>query len=207
MTEEDRASFWDDVHRRKAPEEVSWFEEVPAVSLRLLDATGVGPSGAVVDIGGGASRLDDALLARGFLDMTVLDVSAAALETARRRLGSAADGVDWIVADVTRWKPTRTYDLWDDRAAFHFFVEEADRRTYRDVLESAVRPGGHAIISTFASDGPERCSGLPVVRQDGETLAAVLGPSFEQVHTLRHEHRTPAASIQRFQFATLRRTI
>ena len=193
----DRASFWDDVYRRKAPEEVSWFEESPEVSLRLLEAVGAGAGSVIVDIGGGASRLVDALLARGFADVTVLDVSAAALGTARRRLGEAADRAEWIIADVTRWQP--------DRAAFHFLVEETDRRAYRDVLHAALRPGGHAIVSTFAPDGPEKCSGLPVVRQDAEMLASFLGPAFAIVESLRHEHRTPSGAGQRFQFTALRR--
>jgi len=206
MTGNDRASFWDDVYRRKAPEEVSWFEPSPEVSLRLLDTVGAGAQGAVVDIGGGASRLVDALLARGFGDVTVLDVSAAALDATRRRLGEAADRARWIVADVTHWQPEREYDVWHDRAAFHFLVEDADRRAYRDVLHAALRAGGHAIISTFAPDGPEKCSGLPVFRQDSETLASFLGPGFETVNAVRHEHRTPSGATQRFQFTVLRRS-
>jgi len=206
MTGNDRASFWDDVYRRKAPEEVSWFEASPEVSLRLIDTVGAGAEGAIVDIGGGASRLVDALLARGFDDVTVLDVSAAALETARWRLGEAAGRARWIVADVTRWEPERTYDVWHDRAAFHFLIDEADRRAYRDVLHAALRPGGHAIISTFAPDGPEKCSGLPVVRQDSETLASFLGAEFETVASFRHEHGTPCGAVQRFQFTALRRS-
>ena len=206
MTGIDRASFWDDVYRRKAPEKVSWFEASPEISLRLLERAGVARDSAIADIGGGASRLVDALLARDFTDLTVLDVSDEALETTRRRLGEAAGKVDWIVADVTNWQPKRSYDAWHDRAAFHFLVEEADQRAYRNVLLEALRPGGHAIMSTFAPDGPEMCSGLPVVRQDAATLAAFLGPGVEFVESIRHDHHTPAGAVQRFQFTMMRRS-
>ena len=206
MTGIDRTSYWDDVWRRKAPEEVSWFEASPEVSLGLLDAVGAGPTSVVVDVGAGASRLVDALLARGFVDVTALDISPAALEATRRRLAAAADGVEWIVADVTRWRPTRTYDVWPDRAAFPFLEDDRDRRAHRNDLERAHSPGGHAIVSTFAPDGPERCSGLPVVRQDAEALASFFGPAFELARSVRHDHRTPGGAVQRFQFTVLRKS-
>lgn len=205
MTVADRTSFWNDVYGRKTAEEVSWFEEAPRVSLDVLDRTGLGPDTAIVDVGGGASRLVDALLARGLRDVTVLDVSEVALERARLRLGETADRVAWIVADVTRWAPSRAFDVWHDRAAFHFLTDEKDRMAYRETLCAALRPGGHAIIATFAPDGPETCSGLPVLRQDGAALAAFLGPDFALDDEVRHDHVTPAGAVQRFSFARLRR--
>jgi trans-aconitate methyltransferase len=202
----ERARHWEDVYRRKAEDEVSWFEPAPQVSLRLMDRVGAGPSSAVVDIGGGASRLVDALIDRGFGDVTVLDLSEAALAAARRRLGPRAATVDWVVADVTEWTPPRTFDLWHDRAAFHFLVDEADRRAYRERLLAALRTGGHVIIGTFAPDGPQKCSALPVVRHDADAIAAFLGDGFRRVATLRHAHVTPWGATQAFQFAAFTRT-
>jgi len=131
----------------------------------------------------------------------VPDVSENAIATAKARMGEPTAMVKWIVADVTQWEPTRRYDLWHDRAAFHFLTEAADRTAYVESLTSALRPGGHAIIGTFAVDGPERCSGLSVVRYDAELLSATLGNAFAFVETRRHDHRTPMGSVQRFQFS------
>lgn len=159
----------------------------------------------MIDIGGGTSRLAAALLARGLRDVTVLDLSQAALDAARARLGTGGDGVTWIAADVTRWTPTRRYDLWHDRAAFHFLVDPADRAAYLVRLDRALVPGGHALIATFALDGPERCSGLPVVRYSPETLAQVLGPRFTPVARRLHDHLTPRGALQKFQFSLFRK--
>ena len=144
----------------------------------------------------------DGLLERGFQDVTVLDLSSSALTAAKVRLGSNAERVQWIVADVTTWEPPRTYDVWHDRAAFHFLVAEPDRAAYLSRLARALRPGGHAIIATFAPDGPDSCSGLPVMRYDAESLGLLLGPAFQLVSTRRHEHLTPSGRTQAFQFST-----
>lgn len=205
MSDTDRSTFWDGVYTTRADTAVSWFEETPDVSLDLLERIGAGPEDAVLDVGGGASRLVDALLARGFRDVTVLDVSEAALATARRRLGAAAEGVRWIAADATRWTPDRTYAVWHDRAAFHFLVDPADRARYRARLLAAVPVGGHVVLGTFAPEGPEKCSGLPVVRQDPERLATFLGPPFALLESRRHVHRTPGGRPQAFRFAAFRR--
>lgn len=198
-------THWETVHSTRGDAEVSWFQASPEPSLRMMERAEIGPSASVIDIGAGASRLVDALLERGFRSIAVLDLSAAALARTRDRLGARAAEVDWIVADATTWVPTARYDLWHDRAAFHFLTEEAQRTAYVERLRAALRPGGHAIIATFALDGPERCSGLPVVRYDGETLARVLGPGFERVTTVADLHRTPAGGEQRFQFSLFRR--
>jgi trans-aconitate methyltransferase len=160
---------------------------------------------AIIDIGGGASRLVDALLARGFQDITVLDLSESALGAAKARLGLRANQVQWVVADVTTWEPPQTYDLWHDRAAFHFLTEEAARSAYVDRLRKALKPSGHVIIGTFAPDGPQRCSELPVIRHDAESLAAILGTGFELTDTRRHKHLTPWGTTQQFQFSAFRR--
>ncbi|WP_274628025.1 class I SAM-dependent methyltransferase [Arvimicrobium flavum] len=190
---------WDDVYARKDEAEVSWFEEVPELSLELIAATGARPDGRIVDIGGGASRLVDCLLDHGFTDLTVLDLSPKALAQARSRLGGRADRVTWIAADVTSWTPPMQYEVWHDRAAFHFLTDADDRCRYVKTLEAALSPGGHAIIATFALDGPEKCSGLPVARYDPEGLAEALGPGFRLVEARRHVHETPWGSTQSFQ--------
>ncbi len=205
MKAAERKSHWERVYATKAETEVSWFQEDPRPSLEALARIGADRRSAIIDVGGGASRLVDRLVQEGFEDVTVLDLSAAALEAAKARLGEAARKVRWIVADATAWAPARTFDVWHDRAAFHFLVEADDQASYVDRLTRALRPGGVAIIATFAPDGPEKCSGLPVVRRDAESLAAALGPGFVLVETQRHEHRTPSGAIQHFQFSAFRR--
>lgn len=200
-----RSAHWESVYATKGESEVSWFQDSPAISLELIKEADPRPEAAIVDIGGGASRLVDHLLQEGYRAVAVLDLSANALDAAKRRLGPAAAGVDWIVADVTAWQPARLYDVWHDRAAFHFLTDPDDRAAYRQRLQSAVRPGGQVIIGTFAPDGPEKCSGLPVQRYDGESLAAELGPSFELLGTRAEIHHTPWKSTQAFQFSRFRR--
>lgn len=197
----DRQAHWQNVYATKAEKEVSWFQENPAPSLDLIAATGISADAAIIDVGGGASRLVDSLLEQGFCRVAILDLSAKALEETKKRLGRRGDGVDWIVTDVTTWEPSSTYDLWHDRAAFHFLTEPTDRDAYVGSLKKAVRPGGHVIIATFAPDGPERCSGLPILRYDPDELASTLGPTFKLVDSKRHDHMTPGGNTQRFQFS------
>ncbi len=201
----DRQSHWENVYRTKSDREVSWFEESPALSLDLIRATGVDHKAALIDIGGGASRLVDVLLDDGFEDISVLDLSEAALATSQARLGVRGATVDWLLADVTSWQPPRAYDVWHDRAVFHFLTSQEDRAAYAACASKGVRAGGHLIIGTFALDGPERCSGLPVMRHDAASIGAVLGSAFTQVESRRHDHRTPAGSTQRFQFSRFTR--
>jgi trans-aconitate methyltransferase len=200
-----RQAHWEKVYETKGENEVSWFQENPTISLDLIDATGVTKAASIIDIGGGASRLIDVLLERGFAALTVLDLSETALATAKARLGSKAAKVQWIVADVTRWEPAESYDVWHDRAAFHFLMEPGDRAAYAARVLRAVRPAGHVIIGTFAPDGPERCSGLPVMRHDAASLGETLGRSFELLESRQHDHQTPMGGIQRFQFSRFRR--
>jgi SAM-dependent methyltransferase len=205
MSASDRRAHWDSVYRTKREDEVSWFQASPSLSLDLIHATGVERHASIIDVGGGASRLVDALSERGFANLNVLDVSEAAMKKTKARLGARATGVTWIVADVTKWEPSRTYDVWHDRAAFHFLTAPEDRAAYAQRVLRAVRPGGHVIIGTFALDGPERCSGLPVVRHDAESIGHVLGPSFELIETRRHDHQTPVGGSQKFQFSRFQR--
>ena len=207
MSDIDRQAHWENVYTTKGEKEVSWFQENPAPSLELIALTGLSEDAAIIDIGGGASRLVDELLARKFRRLTVLDLSGAALAAARERLGDRGADVQWLTADVTRWEPKETYDLWHDRAAFHFLTDRADQSAYVDRLKRAVRPAGHVIIGTFAPDGPERCSGLPIVRHDADTLANILGSDFVLTDSRRHDHATPWGAVQRFQFSTFRRGV
>jgi SAM-dependent methyltransferase len=205
MNDVSRSAHWETVYITKGEKEVSWFQENPALSLELIDLAQLTPESAIVDIGGGASRLVDCLLARGFENVTVLDVSQSALGAAKARLGDLAEKVQWLVADVTTWEPPQTYDLWHDRAAFHFLTDDAARSAYVGRLKKALKPTGHVIIGTFALDGPERCSGLPVTRHDAGSLARTLGPEFQLINTRPHEHVTPWGSRQQFQFSIFRR--
>lgn len=194
---------WDGIYAAKAEDEVSWFQARPGPSLELVARTGAGRGARIVDVGGGASRLVDALLDEGYERVAVLDVADAALARARSRLGARASRVAWIAADVRTWAPDGPYDVWHDRAAFHFMARPEDRAAYRATLLRAVPVGGHVIVATFASDGPERCSGLPVVRWEPDALATELGPSFRLAESLREDHVTPAGKVQRFQYSRL----
>lgn len=207
MSSMERRAHWEKVYRTKGENEVSWFQKSPSISLELIRATGVGINASIIDIGGGASRLVDALLDEGFTTITVLDLSEKALETSKARLGErSATNVKWVAADVTKWEPLQTYDVWHDRAAFHFLTDAADRAAYADRILRAVRPGGYVIIGTFAVDGPERCSGLPAVRYDSAAISKVLGPAFNLLESRADAHKTPTGIIQRFQFSRFRRT-
>jgi ubiquinone/menaquinone biosynthesis C-methylase UbiE len=205
MTAGSREAHWQHVYTGKGETGVSWFEATPDVSLGILKDIGATPASALIDVGGGASRLVDALLRANWASITVLDLSDAALNLAKGRLGEASERVQWIMADVTRWQPSRTYDVWHDRAAFHFLTSPQDRAAYVDRMTRALEPGAHAIIGTFAPDGPERCSGLPVIRYDAEALAHAAGPSFRLAGTREHIHVTPSGVVQPFQFSVLRR--
>lgn len=200
-----RRVHWDQVYTTKAETEVSWFQTDPEPSLDLIETAGAGLDSATIDIGGGASRLADHLLERGYGDVTVLDLSAAALGAARARLSARASSIRWIVADVTSWEPDGAYDVWHDRAAFHFLTDPNDRRAYVERIARAVRQGGHAIIASFAEDGPERCSGLPVVRYSPASLADEIGAGFRLVESRPHLHATPSGAMQSFQFSLFER--
>ncbi|RQH09519.1 class I SAM-dependent methyltransferase [Bradyrhizobium sp. RP6] len=202
----DRATHWDHVYATKGEAEVSWFQDSPSTSLDLIRAANPDHGAAIIDIGGGASRLVDALLQDGYRNVAVLDLAANALDAAKKRIGGAASIVDWIVADATTWRPAKSYDVWHDRAAFHFLTDPRDRAAYVERLRSALTPGGQVVIGTFAPDGPEKCSGLPVQRHDSASLAAELGPEFELVETRSETHRTPWDSTQAFQFSRFRRS-
>ena len=191
---------WERVYREKAADHVSWFQEHAQRSLDMIQGI-AGPSASVIDVGGGASTLVDDLLARGYRDVTVLDLSEAALDVARARLGARADLARWIAGDIRNVElPEAGYDVWHDRAVFHFLVDPADRAAYVRQAMKAVRPGGHVIVATFAPDGPEQCSGLPVMRYAPEALHGEFGGAFQLVEHASEEHRTPWGTLQRFVY-------
>lgn len=196
----DRKGHWEQAYEARPVEEVSWYQECPTLSLELVENTGLGRDSSIIDIGGGAALLVDHLLERGYRDLTVLDLSSAALRRSRKRLGQRADEVCWIEADVTRFEPSRTYDLWHDRAAFHFLTEAADRRRYREVMVRSLAPGGQAILATFAPGGPKKCSGLPVAQYDSVKMEKELGGEFSLLEQRQERHRTPAGREQLFGF-------
>ncbi len=198
---EDRKKHWDGIYSQKAESQLSWHQANPSISLELADLVGIEPTTSVIDIGGGTSRFVDYLIEQGLSDVSVLDVSRAALDIMRQRLGERGSTVNWIASDITVWSPTRDYDLWHDRAVFHFLVDPNDRVAYLDRLFRCVRPGGHAIIATFALDGPETCSGLPIVRYSPQSLAETIGPGFELGTQRICLHQTPSGNSQSFQFS------
>jgi hypothetical protein len=196
----DRQRHWNGVFTAKAETDVSWFEVLPETSLRLLEAAGLTSETCVVDIGGGDSRLVDQLVARGLDCLAVLDVSGAALARTRARLGASASIPVWLEADVAAEWSLKPMDIWHDRAVYHFLTSGADRDRYRSHLLRTLKPGGSAIVATFALDGPTMCSGLPVMRYSPQTLAASLGPHLAIVESLPHVHVTPRGRRQSFMY-------
>ena len=201
---EERVSHWEEIYREKEDSQLSWHQDDPSISLELCEVVGVDNASSVIDIGGGTSHFAECLIERGLSDVSVLDVSKAALERSRRHLGPVGEQIEWIAADVTTWSPQRNYALWHDRAVFHFLIDADDRSAYRDRMYRCLRPGAHAIIATFALDGPEKCSGLPIVRYDPERLSEVLGDRFSLVTHRKYTHHTPWGSSQSFQYSLFR---
>ena len=195
-----RKSHWESIYAKTIPTEVGWYQVEPALSLELIASTGVGHTDKIIDVGGGASVLVDKLLCQGFQDLTVLDVSSKALDYAKERLGSEAEAVKWIEADVTKFELPEKYDLWHDRAVFHFLTEENDRKKYVQNMEEALNPGGHVIIAAFSIDGPLKCSGLNVERYSPEKMKNELGDSFELVKATDEGHMTPGGKEQEYTY-------
>lgn len=197
---------WENVYSTKAAEEVSWFQEHARLSLQIICDSALAPDGRIIDVGGGASTLVDDLLSAGFSKITVLDLSAAALARAKARLGSRAASVQWLEAnilDVTL--PASTYDVWHDRAVFHFLTSESERHRYVEQVLHAVKPGGLVIVATFAEDGPEKCSGLPVMRYSADGVHAEFGNTFELLGSQRESHLTPTGKEQKFVYCSCKR--
>jgi SAM-dependent methyltransferase len=201
----DAVTHWNETYTTKAENQVSWFQARPDRSLAFIESAPPNRKASIVDIGGGASRLIDALLAEGYADLTVLDISAAALDRSKTRVGARAKEVFWIVANITEWRPLRVWDVWHDRAVFHFLTDAAGQDAYINALKHGTAPGSTVILATFALTGPERCSGLPVQRYSPETLAARLGADFALSAQAAETHATPFGSTQDFTYAVFKR--
>jgi SAM-dependent methyltransferase len=195
-----KASHWDSVYRARTATEVSWYEARPEKSMELIRSTAISTDDPIVDVGAGASLLVDELLNAGYRDLTVLDISATALERMRERLGARGSSLSLVREDVTVFQPNRLYALWHDRAVFHFMVQKEDRELYVETLRRALRPAGHVVMATFGPEGPERCSGLSTARYDAVSLAAELGPDFQLVDSVVVVHRTPWNTPQQFLY-------
>ncbi len=201
----DTRSHWENVYTTKAPDAVSWYRSHLEKSLELLEKVAPAPSSSIIDVGGGESTLVDDLLARGYQDITVLDISPTAIDVTKKRLGQVADRVHWIVGDITSVELLpNAYDVWHDRAVFHFLRTRGDRAAYVRQVAKAVRSGGHVLVSTFGPEGPTKCSGLEVVRYDADSLHAEFGVRFQLLESLKELHETPFGTIQQFLYCLCR---
>jgi ubiquinone/menaquinone biosynthesis C-methylase UbiE len=201
----DMKGHWETVYRTKRADEVSWFQQEPTISLDLIRRAAPATSARIIDVGGGASTLVDGLSGVGYSDLTVLDLSRTALQEARNRLRDTASRVRWVEADVlTTSLPETAFDLWHDRAVFHFLTTAAERETYIAQVRRAVRPGGYVLIATFAEDGPMKCSGLSVVRYSADALHDEFGRAFQLVESIRETHVTPSGTRQSFVYCLCR---
>lgn len=196
---------WETVYQTRAADAVSWYRPHLDTSLALIERAMPDRAGALIDIGGGESTLVDDLLARGYRELTVLDISAAAIAVARQRLGDAADGVTWLASDILQAElPAQRFELWHDRALFHFLTAAEQRAAYVERLLHALKPGGHAIIATFGPQGPGKCSGLETVRYDAASLQRELGPRFTLIEHSTELHHTPFDTTQQFLYGHFR---
>ena len=194
---------WEAVYQNKGPEEVSWTQEIPKTSLNFIHSFNLDKSAKIIDIGGGDSKLVDFLLDEGFENISVLDISAKALEKAKLRLGNRSEKVNWIVSDILDFKPDTTFDVWHDRAAFHFLTTKEQIEKYIKIAQSAV--SGYLTIGTFSENGPKKCSGLDIKQYSEETLHAVLKNRFEKLHCIYEDHKTPFNTTQNFLFCSFKR--
>lgn len=191
---------WDQVFATKSDQEKSWYEEFPYTSLSLMQHLGVSRDAAIIDIGGGDSHFVDALLSKGYTNLSVLDISEKALGNAKARLGKSALQVNWILSDILDFHPPTVYDLWHDRAVFHFITQEASIQAYLDKAFHALKKGGHFILATFSEKGPEKCSGLPVSRYSPQKMMTLLAPYFQKIKCVEDVHKTPFHTVQSFTF-------
>ena len=189
---------WENVYQKESPEELSWYQDNPEMSLKLIATTGVGLDGNIIDIGGGTSKLAGLLVVQGHKKVTVMDIASRSIEEARLTLGEQFNKIKWIEADVTNYNFAEKYDLWHDRAVFHFLTDRHDRKRYVDAIQQSLKAGGHLIIATFGLKGPRKCSGLHVVRYSPETLHKEFGNNFDLVETSLEVHSTPSKVQQKF---------
>ncbi len=200
-----KKDHWENIYLKKEDNSVSWYQQHPTPSLELILEFNRDRAAAIIDIGAGSSRLADALALGRFSDITLLDISGAALTNIRKRLSDYSDKIDYIISDVVHWNPSRRWQIWHDRAVLHFLINQSEQDAYIDVLVRATMPGSIVVLGTFALDGPEKCSGLPVQGYSAESLKTRLGGGFDLLKTISHTHLTPAQTEQKFTFAVFRR--
>lgn len=201
----DRKKHWENVYSTKQPEQCSWFQEYPATSMQFISTFDAPRTAKIIDVGGGDSLLVDALLDKGYRNITVLDIAEAAIQRARQRLGERADIVTWIVADIMEFNPEEPFDIWHDRAAFHFLTEQREIEWYVQLAQRNIKPHGLMTIGTFSENGPDRCSGLRVHQYSEVGLQSTLCRGFKKIRCIQEEHRTPFATVQKFLFCSFRR--
>ncbi len=201
----DPKTHWEGIYTAKGPQDVSWFQAVPKVSLQLLDEYHIPPTARIIDIGGGDSLLVDHLLKRGHTDVSVLDISGVALNKAKARLGERASQVQWIESDATEFTPPQQFDVWHDRAVFHFLTEAHKVDAYLEQVSKFLKPGGLLILGTFSEEGPEKCSGIPVQQYDERQLVERLSPVCERMKCFKIDHVTPTDKVQNFLFCAFRK--
>ena len=206
MNTGERKKHWDSLYGSRKTDEVSWYQPAPTVTLNFLNETGLPKSAKILDIGGGDSLLADHLLGLGYENISVLDISKAALDKAKKRLGGHADRIKWIHADVTSFEPLERYDFWHDRATFHFLTVELDIAAYRESVLKAVKDQGILLIGTFSTDGPDKCSGLRVKQYSEITLDQCFSENFVKTECFHHDHRTPSGEVQNFVFCSFRKS-
>jgi ubiquinone/menaquinone biosynthesis C-methylase UbiE len=202
---ENQKNHWEKIYSTKQPNEVSWTQEVPKTSLDFIHNANLSKSASIIDIGGGDSKLVDYLLAEGFENITVLDISEQALERAKQRLGDKAQKVNWIATNIMEFEPPNAYDLWHDRAAFHFLTTEPQIVKYLSTARKAVKENGVVTIGTFSTDGPKKCSGLDIKQYSEETLTSELQNGFEKIKCVTEDHTTPFNTTQNFLFCSFKR--
>lgn len=200
-----RKEHWEKVYRTRPLEDVGWYQPRPETSLDFIEKLNIPLAARIIDVGGGDSLLVDHLLDLGFEDLTVLDISSAAIERAQQRLGDRASGVKWIIKDVVKYDPDEKYDLWHDRAAFHFLTNEEDISRYVSIAEKGVKPGGHLVIGSFSEEGPHKCSGLEITQYSERSLSQRFERSFRKIESLKVDHTTPSGALQNYIFCSFKR--
>ena len=195
-------NHWNNVYQTKKPNEVSWTQDNPATSLEFIRSFNLPKTASIIDIGGGDSKLVDCLLDEGFVDVSVLDISASSLENAKKRLGNRASMVTWIVADINEFTPPKKYDLWHDRAAFHFLTTETEVRDYLNIVRKCVQ--GYMVVGTFSPEGPEKCSGLHVKQYSDDQLTNIFSEGFKKIRCITVDHITPFNTKQNFTFCSFK---
>lgn len=205
MNEPSRKEHWESVYQTKSLETVGWYQPVPVTSLELIEGLDLSPHAPILDVGGGDSYLSDHLLKSGFTDLTVLDISGAALQRARERHGREAEKICWVESDILEFTPPRQYTLWHDRATFHFLTESRQKEQYLEIAHQAIGPGGYLILGTFSDKGPATCSGLPVQRYSNPELEEAVAPWFKNIRGVNLNHQTPSGSLQAYTFGLFER--